>query len=155
MSVDVQGLRSSIQNIQKQIGLLEAEVARLRHIADDAEGPNGAGAAVPVVELPPEIVISQPEAVDGYLRAHPGLVDLIRDIGSALVEEFQGERSEIELTLYQDPEIDDRYLTLYVRVPCYEDNFMDRLRALCAPFDERRAQTEGWVLVTSDFESVE
>lgn len=92
------------------------------------------------------------DIVAGYLVAHPDLTELVGEMAAALVEEFRGERSELELTLYQDPEIEDQYLVYYVRVAEYDDSLMPRLRAATAPFLERRGQTDGWVLATTEYE---
>lgn len=162
MSIDVQGLRSTIRNIKQEIARqqivgLDEEIDRLERIADDAEhrSRNGADSATCDLNLPPEIVAPRPDAVNEYVRAHLELADLVRDMAAALVEEFRGERSQIELDLYQDPEIDDRYLTLIVRLPEYDDSLMPRIKAVTRPFDDRRAKTDGWILITSDYEPIE
>ena len=158
MSVDVQGLRSTIRDIKQRIARqqivgLEEDVARLEQIADDAERQSsaGAGSATPSLELPAEIVVPRPDEVSAYVRAHPELADLVRDMAAALVEEFRGERSEIELDLYQDPESDERQLTFYVRLPEYDDSLLPRIHAVSEQVDSRYPPTPDWVLVTTDY----
>ena len=158
MSVDVEGLRSTIRNIKQQIARqgivgLDDDVDRLERIATDAEAQSSdaADSATCVFNLPPEIVVARPDAVNEYVRAHPKLADLVRDMAAALVDEFRGERSEIELALYQDPEIDDRQLTFYVRLPEYDDSLVPRLEAVSEQVDSRFPPTPEWVLVTTDY----
>jgi len=157
MSVDVEGLRRTIRNIEEQMKHLGEEVDRLRRIADDAEAQSANGVGLPAagLDLPREIVVPHPEAVAEYIGADQQLTLLVQDMATALVGEFRGERSEIELDLYQDPEIEDHFLVLYVRAPEYEDGFMDRLDSVAERFNDRRSQSDGWVLVTSDFEPIE
>ncbi len=158
MSVDVEGLRSTIQSIRQQIARqgivgLDDDVVRLEQIADaaEAEPPDAADSAATELSLPSEIVVPRPDAVNQYVRAYPELADLARDMATALVEEFRGERSEIELDLYQDPEIDDRYLVFYVRLPEYDDSLMPRIRTISEQVDSRVPPTPEWVHVSTDY----
>jgi hypothetical protein len=153
MSVDVDGLRSAIQNIKLQIAGLEDDVLRLEQIADEAEArpPSPGVSASDTLDLPPGIVVSKPDVVSQFVRAHPGLVKLVHEMATVLLDEFDEERAEIELTLYQDPEIDDRYLVLYVRLPEYDDSLMPRLHAVSERVDSRFSASDEWVLVTTDF----
>jgi len=162
MSVDIEGLRSTIRSIKQQIVKqqivgLDEDIVRLERIADEAETrpPDGAGSVVPCLNLPAEILVPWPDGVNAYVRAHPELADLVRDMAATLVEEFRNGRSEIELDLYQDPEIDDRYLVLYVRLPEYDGSLMPRIKAVTTRFDDRRAKMDGRILITSDYEPTE
>ena len=146
MTIDTSDLRSTIS-------ALEDQVARLRRIADAADAhtipvtdPASVGLAVP-----PDIIVRRLEEIVGYVRAHPHLKDLVTEMAAALVDEFRGERSEIELVLYQDPEIDDRQLTFYVRLPEYDDSLMPRIRAVSEHVDNRFPPGPDWVHVTTDF----
>lgn len=148
MSIDVEGLRRTIRNIEEQMKHLGEEVVRLRRIADDAEAqlPNGAG-----LKLPPEIVVPRPDAVEEYLQAHPDSADVIREFAAALVDEFRRDRSAIVLDAEDDDYIDEKDLVFTVRVATYDDSFMDRLHAVEERFDDRLAQTSGSVYATTDY----
>jgi hypothetical protein len=150
MTLDTSDLRSTI-------AALEEQVARLRRIADEAEAESAQGVDLASLDLalPPEIVVTRPGEIVIYLRQHPDLIPIVGELAAALVEEFRGERSEIEFALYLDPEIDEQYLVLYVRLPEYDDGFIRRLKAVLRPFDDRRAKVDGWLVVTSDFEPTE
>src|SRR5438067_1686782 len=145
-------------DLQRAISKLEDDVAQLRRLANAAAdgGASSNGDLSDVgLTLPPEIVVRDPNAVATYLSAHPNLTELVGEKAAALVEEFRGERSEIELVLYQDPEIDDRQLTFYVRVPDYDDSLMPRLDAVWEQVDGRYPPTHDWVLVTTDHRPIQ
>lgn len=55
---------------------------------------------------------------------------------------------ELSLELYIDPEIDDNYLTLYIRKNHYEEDFMSTIDSIRRIFDD----IEPYVCVTTDFQ---
>jgi hypothetical protein len=56
------------------------------------------------------------------------------------------------LELYRDPEIDDEYLTLYVRQRRYDaDKLLEEIEDLRAGSQAALRETSGWLLVTTDF----
>jgi hypothetical protein len=151
MTLDVRGLKSAVSRLLDDA----AEIQRIVAASAAESGQIGEGDQVTPTEtidlgLPAEIIVPRPDAVAEYLRAHPDLVAVVREMAAALVKEFRGEPSEIELALYQDPEIDERYLTYYVRVPEYDDSLMPRIRAVSEQVDSRYPPTPEWVLVTTD-----
>jgi len=156
MSIDVDGLRRTIRNIEEQLKHLGEEVVRLRRIADDAEAQSSNGAGLPAagLSLPPEVVVPRPDEVDDFVRAHPELSDRLREMAAALLEEFRGDRSEIELVVYQDPEIDDRQLTFYVRLAEYDDSLLPRLHTVIEQVERRFPSSSDWILVTTDHRSI-
>jgi hypothetical protein len=62
-----------------------------------------------------------------------------------------GPEAELSLHLYRDPEIDDQYLKLLVRLPRYERDVMDRIDRVSTSFEERITPSAGYLLVTTDF----
>src|SRR5207248_2026455 len=95
--------------------------------------------------------------VAAYLRDHPDMVAIVNALGAALVREFEHEPAQIELDQYDDPEIDDHYLTFMVRLPVYPEDvraLMDRLDRVSDPFDAQFTTVSGSVLVTTDFQPV-
>ena len=157
MSVDVQGLRSTIRSIRQQLVGLEEDVARLEQIADGAEAPSPDApvSATPELGLPPEIVVPRPDAVAAYLRAHPDTVDVVRELASALIHEFRNQRSAIMLDTEQDAYVDEVDLVFNVRVAAYDQALMDRLHCVEERFDDRLARSSGSVYVTTDHVPVE
>jgi hypothetical protein len=150
MTLDTSDLRGAI-------AALEEQVARLRRIADAADPRPGQIRDLSSLglRLPAEVAVTRSGEIAGYLREHPDLIGLASEMARATAKEFRGERSHIELTLYQDPEIDDTYLAIYVRVPDYSQDLMSRLREVSRPFNERRARASGWILITTDHGRIE
>jgi len=59
--------------------------------------------------------------------------------------------AQLVLDVYQDPEIDDEYLVLYVRMPHYDDSVMERIAAAEAEYLDMLADKSGWIQLTTDF----
>ena len=100
--------------------------------------------------LPAGVRAERPEEVAAYLQVHPELARLIPDVCGRARKEF-GVHAELVLKMYRDPEIEDRYLTLYVRLPAYDGSITARLDSVTAPFDEALCTASGHFLVTTDF----
>lgn len=96
------------------------------------------------------IVVPTVEDVGAYLQAHPQLDRLLPSICGA-VRQALGSEVELSLQLYRDPEIDDRYLTLYVRREKYEPDILDRLQAVSDRFNHLLEEVPGYFLLTTDF----
>jgi hypothetical protein len=154
MTLDLVDLQEALFRLEADMSRVREDVARLRRFADTAAEsdllPSSDFDKLGIV-LPHEIRVRRPDVVAGYVAAHPDVKDLVADMAAALVEELRSERSEIELALYQDPEIDDQQLTFYVRVSEYDDSFMERIDAVSERVESGRPPTLDWVLVTTDF----
>jgi hypothetical protein len=97
-----------------------------------------------------KIEMPQQKHVLGYLDKHHDLAEVVPSVCGKAREEF-GDEAELMLEVYRDPEIDDRYLKLRVRLPTYEVGTMARLDGVSAPFDEDLCRVTGYLLVTTDF----
>jgi hypothetical protein len=153
MSVDLSELQRVIFKMEQDIVHLMDEVFELRRIADAValQSPELLDRARAKLPLSPEIVMQRPDEIAGYLRAHPDLLPMLHHIATALVYEFQGERSDIELVVYQDPEIFGRSLTVYVRVLEYGDAFSSRLESVVRRFDDQFRGALDHILITTDY----
>ena len=96
------------------------------------------------------IVIPKRAAVLRYLKDDPQLANLVPDICRAARHQL-GPEVELSLELYQDPEIDDRYLTLYVRQNPYEASIKDRIDAMREALAHILDRVAGRLLITTDF----
>lgn len=105
--------------------------------------PSLAGLAADGVLLP------ERAKVRSYLERHRALARLVPAICSEARKEF-GEAAELCLELYRDPEIQDRHLILYVRLPAYDESILERLDRVTQPFDEGLSTSPGHLLVTTD-----
>lgn len=88
-----------------------------------------------------------------YLLRFPGIVDVLVAAVRAVKEHFP--EAKLLLGVYRDPEIEDRYPFLCVRLKKYDENFMERLEAAEAKFIGRLTNTEGWLQLTTDFKDPE
>src|ERR1700730_13977472 len=72
------------------------------------------------------ILVPNQEEIAPYLDEHAPLGKLLPKICAKLRQEF-GKEVELSLELYKDPEIDDRYLSLYVRLEKYDADILQRI----------------------------
>jgi len=92
-----------------------------------------------------------PSEVVHYLLQHRGFYDVVL-LACVLTEEKFGRDSQISLELYSDPEIDDQYLTIYVRQKMYESDIMEKIDAICEDYTKVMDIDLGYLLVTTDFQ---
>jgi hypothetical protein len=90
------------------------------------------------------------EEVIDYLQRHRGVYDATL-LACVLTDEEFGDRAQISLELYKDPEIDDRYLTIYVRQTEYEPDIIEKIDAISKQFASAITSESGYILVTTDF----
>ncbi len=88
--------------------------------------------------------------VVAYIAEHVNLAKLLPRICRQLRQAF-GREVELSLELYRDPEIDDTYLTLYVRQEKYDSAIIERIEAVSRQFNDKLEQVSGYLLLTTDF----
>jgi len=93
---------------------------------------------------------TNPEGVIDYLQKHRSLYDITL-YACILTEEKFGSHAQISLEVYQDPEIDDHYLTIYVRQNEYEPDIIEKIDAVCKEYESAMTGEQGYILVTTDF----
>ncbi len=96
------------------------------------------------------VVLPKPGEVRSYLEQYPELVGVLESVCRDAAAEFGGQ-AELSLELYRDPEIEDRHLSLYVRLPAYDNTLMRRIDAFCARHEDRLCDQAGTILVTTDY----
>jgi hypothetical protein len=92
-----------------------------------------------------------PSEVINYLLQHRNFYDIVL-LACVLTEEQFGQNSQISLELYSDPEIDDQYLTIYVRQTEYEPDIMKKIDLICEDYTKVMDIDQGYLLVTTDFQ---
>jgi hypothetical protein len=85
-----------------------------------------------------------------YTRKHRDLMGATADICKKARGEF-GEHADLILRLYRDPEIEDEYLVLYVRLSQYGNDTLKRIRSITESFSDVLCNATGSILVTTDF----
>jgi hypothetical protein len=110
-----------------------------------------------VSSIPPsaldDAIIVAPDEVQPYLREHPKLAALLPAICSSARAEF-GNSAQLTLQVYHDPEIEDHYLALIVRLPVYDRATMKRIDRIWEKFESELTDSPGWLTITTDFRIV-
>jgi hypothetical protein len=116
----------------------------------------------------PQVRVKNPKLVGRYLRKFNDIIDVVPEAVSAAKRHFP--EAQLVLDLYQDPEIDDRYLVLHVRLWSYDDQsvmegvggtrkelkgFIDSLEKAEAEFLHLLVNKRGWLQLTTDFQKPE
>jgi hypothetical protein len=115
----------------------------------------------------PQVRIKNPKLVRRYLRKFNDMIDVVPEAVNAARRHFP--EAQLVLDLYEDPEIDDRYLVLYVRLWSYDESVMekvrearrelngliDRLDKAEAEFLHHLVEKRGWLQLTTDFQKPE
>jgi hypothetical protein len=96
------------------------------------------------------ILLPHREGVAAYLLEHAGLANMLVELCTKVRAAFESQ-AELSLKRYDDPELEDQYLTLYVRQEKYSKDMIDRIEAVSADLHEQLASVSGYFLITTDF----
>jgi hypothetical protein len=99
-----------------------------------------------------QVQLEDPDSIQEYLLQFIDLLDLIPHAVEVVRKHFP--EACMVMTVYQDPEIDDRYLVLYIRLRQYDDSFLDRLEKAERDFLPLLANKRGWIQLSTDFERI-
>jgi hypothetical protein len=99
---------------------------------------------------PAQIVVSDRRGVNKYVKAHPSLHRQLNDLFELARQTF-GPDAELALSVYRDPDIDDQYLTLYVRLEQYTPDVLDHIESLNHALGDSQKGANGHILMTTDF----
>jgi hypothetical protein len=98
-----------------------------------------------------QVIVPNPEEVCDYLSRYPDIIELVM----LACEETRNRfllSTQLSLELYRDPEIDDEYLTLYVRQKEYEKDIMDKIEEIRLSYSDDLADKTSYLLLTTDFQ---
>lgn len=98
-----------------------------------------------------QVIVPNPEEVQNYLSRYPDIIELVM----LACEETRNRfllPTQLSLELYRDPEIDDQYLTLYVRQKKYEKDIMDKIEEIRLSYSDDLADKTSYLLLTTDFQ---
>ena len=98
-----------------------------------------------------QVIIPNPKEVRNYLYQYPDIVDVVEFACGETRNRFT-QPTQLSLELYRDPEIDDNYLTLYVRQEKYDDDVMDIIEDIWPIYSDELADKSGYFLLTTDFQ---
>lgn len=96
-----------------------------------------------------QVSLIAPDEIRRYLRNFPDLIELV-PVAIEAARRYLPE-AELSLQVYHDPEIDDSYLAIYVRVRKYDESVMERIEQAEAEFLDLLMDKSGWLQLTTDF----
>jgi hypothetical protein len=96
------------------------------------------------------ILIPQPSELRQYFLAHPDVLDVIVAVCEDVHHKFAAP-TQLSLEVYEDPEIEDKYPTLYVRQAQYDENLLRQLKKSRSDYEQMLRNKSGWFLLTTDF----
>jgi hypothetical protein len=96
------------------------------------------------------VEITNRSQVEAYLNDHGDLAGIVPIVCAQGRKEF-GEEAGLNLCVYRDPEIDDQYLSLYVRLPATGQAGMERVERFSRTFDDQLCEASGYLLISADF----
>ncbi len=97
------------------------------------------------------IMIPDVSDVRDYLIRYPDIITILAIACEAALERFAA-NAMVSLEVYHDPEIEDEYLTLYVRQQQYDADIMKKIKAVRAAYENMLVDKIGWLLLTTDFQ---
>lgn len=97
-----------------------------------------------------QVTIPQPAEVSAYLLRYPDMMDILSSVCKTVSERFE-RQTQLSLEMYHDPEIEDEYLTLYVRQNYYDKHILDIIEDISAEYEKKLTGKSGWLIVTTDF----
>ena len=100
-------------------------------------------------ELARKVRLENPHRIREYLLRFPELLDVIPRAVNAAKRHFP--EAQIVMEVYQDPEIADRYLVLYIRLKHYDDSVINRLQKAESEYLDQLVNRAGWIQLTTDF----
>jgi hypothetical protein len=100
-----------------------------------------------------KVRLENPHSIREYLLRFTELLDVIPKAVDAAKKHFP--EAQLVMDVYQDPEIADCYLVLYIRLKHYDDSVIERLEKAEAEFLDQLMSKEGWIQLTTDFREPE
>jgi hypothetical protein len=85
-----------------------------------------------------------------YLTDFPDVAPIIGSLLGAARHEF-GRNAELLLELYRDPDINDKYLKVCIRVPKYDETVRRRLEVISRSHEDLLSSASGYVTITTDY----
>ena len=97
-----------------------------------------------------QVAIPRSAEIRDYLLLYPDMTSRL-PIVCQIARFYLESRPQLSLELYRDPEIDDSYLTLYVRQKDYNEALLNEIETLSEACNSVLKDSSGWLLITTDF----
>ncbi len=96
------------------------------------------------------ILLKTSMPVKSYLFRFPDIIGAVRLL-CMKARSYFGDEAELALGLYCDPEIDDNYLTIYVRYDDYPQDILDKIEHFGEQCSKILYGKKGRLLISTDF----
>jgi len=95
------------------------------------------------------IAVVGPREIRTYLSTFPDLIDIVPIAIEALRRQVPD--AKVTLQVYHDPEIEDSYLLVCVRMREYSESVLEAIERAEAEFVDLLRDKGGWIQLTTDF----
>jgi len=95
------------------------------------------------------VFLGRQDEIREHLLQFPDLIDVIPRAVRATFNHVPN--AQLALEVYSDPEVEDKYLVLYIQDQEYNTLLMEQIEAAEAEFLDMLANREGWIQLTVDF----
>jgi len=102
-----------------------------------------------IIWLESNVKINNRTHIKNYLSLFSDLIDLIPIAVSVAKKHFP--EAHIVVDVYKDPEIEDSYIVLYIRLSQYDESFIERLAEAESEILPLLVNKSGWIQLTTDF----
>ncbi len=102
-----------------------------------------------IIWLESNVEINNRTYIKNYLSLFSDLIELIPIAVSVAKKHFP--EAHIVIDLYEDPEIDDSYIVLYIRLSHYDNSFIEQLAAAESEMLPLLVNKKGWIQFSTDF----
>ena len=102
-----------------------------------------------IILLESNVEINNRTHIKNYLSLFSDLIDLIPIAVSVAQKHFP--EAHVVIDVYEDPEIDDSYIVLYIRLSHYDESFIERLAEAESEILPLLVNKRGWIQLTTDF----
>lgn len=99
------------------------------------------------------VILGNQGEIRDYLVQFPDLIEVIPQAVRATLSHFPA--AQLFLDVYSDPEIQDQYLVLYVRVQKYDESIIQRIEEAEGEYLGFLTDKQGWLQLSTDFREPE
>ena len=95
------------------------------------------------------VLLEDVDEIQAYLRDCPDLIAVVPKAVEAVRRHLPD--AQLALEVYHDPEIEDSFLVIYVRMRKYDGSVMDKIEQAESEYLDLLANSSGWLQLTTDF----
>lgn len=97
------------------------------------------------------VLVLERRPVLAFLRAHPDLLPVVRRVADAALDQL-GDRCELSLEVYRDPEHGGKHLSLYAREWPNKSGLIDAIDEITVKYWQLAPEATGWFYLTTDYQ---